>query len=88
MAKWLARKQGLLVGISSAAAVAASLDVAEMEAAAHREAVVVTILCDSADKYLSEHFWSDPIAADGALSSRLQSIDTSPSTSCSPSDSP
>jgi cysteine synthase B len=39
--------------------VAASPEVAEVEAAAHREAVVVTILCDSADKYLSEHFWSD-----------------------------
>jgi len=72
MAKWLARNEGLLVGISSAAAVAASLEIAEGEAAAHREAVVVTILCDSADKYLSEHFWSDPIAADGALVERLQ----------------
>jgi len=74
MAKWLARNEGLLVGISSAAAVAASLEVAEVEAAAHREAVVVTILCDSADKYLSEHFWSDPTAADGALLDRLKQI--------------
>jgi len=74
MAKWLARNEGLLVGISSAAAVAASLEVAEVEAAAHREAVVVTILCDSADKYLSEHFWSDATAADGALLDRLQQI--------------
>jgi len=72
MAKWLARNEGLLVGISSAAAVAAALEVAEVEAAAHREAVVVTILCDSADKYLSEHFWSEPIAADAALAERLQ----------------
>ena len=71
MAKWLARNEGLLVGISSAAAVAASLEIAEGEAAAHREAVVVTILCDSADKYLSEHFWSDPIAADDVLVERL-----------------
>jgi cysteine synthase B len=62
------------VGISSAAAVAASLEIAEAEAAAHREAVVVTILCDSADKYLSEHFWSDATAADGALLDRLQQI--------------
>jgi len=45
-----------------------------VEAAAHREAVVVTILCDSADKYLSEHFWSDATAADGALLDRLKQI--------------
>ena len=76
MAKWLARNEGLLVGISSAAAVAASLEIAEAEAAAHREAVVVTILCDSADKYLSEHFWSDPTAASGALADRLQTSHT------------
>ncbi len=55
----LARNQGLLVGISSAAAVAASLQVAEQEAAAGREAVIVTILCDSAEKYMSERFWQE-----------------------------
>ena len=60
MCKRLAKTQGLLVGISAAAAVAASLDVAEEEARAGREAVVVTILCDSADKYLSERFWTEP----------------------------
>jgi cysteine synthase B len=59
MAKKLGRTQGLLVGVSAAAAVAASLDVAEEEAAAGREAVIVTILCDSADKYLSERFWTE-----------------------------
>ncbi|HLI77150.1 MAG TPA: cysteine synthase family protein, partial [Acidobacteriaceae bacterium] len=60
MCKRLARSQGLLVGISAAAAVATCLDVAEEEARAGREAVIVTILCDSADKYLSERFWSEP----------------------------
>jgi cysteine synthase B len=59
MAKRLAREEGLLVGVSAAAAVAASLRVAEEEAAAGREAVIVTILCDSADKYLSERFWEE-----------------------------
>ena len=59
MAKRLGKTQGLLVGVSAAAAVAASLDIAEQEAAANREAVVVTILCDSADKYLSERFWAE-----------------------------
>jgi cysteine synthase B len=57
MAKHLARTEGLLVGISAAAAVAASLRVAEEEHQAGRNAVIVTILCDSADKYLSERFW-------------------------------
>lgn len=59
MAKYLARREGLLVGISAAGAVAASLKIAEEEAAKGRKAVIVTILCDSADKYLSERFWEE-----------------------------
>ncbi len=59
MARDLGRKHGILVGISSAAAVAASLQVAEQEAAAGREAVIVTILCDSAEKYMSDRFWQE-----------------------------
>lgn len=59
MAKTLARTEGLLVGISSAAAVAASLKIAEREAANGNTAVIVTVLCDSADKYLSERFWEE-----------------------------
>ena len=59
MAKRLGRTEGLLVGISSAAAVAACLRIAEEEAVAGKEAVIVTILCDSADKYLSERFWEE-----------------------------
>lgn len=59
MAKQLGRTEGLLVGVSAAAAVAASLQVAEEEHAAVRDAVIVTILCDSADKYLSERFWEE-----------------------------
>jgi cysteine synthase B len=57
MAKSLGRNEGLLLGISAAAAVAASLKIGEEEARAGRSAVLVTILCDSADKYLSERFW-------------------------------
>jgi cysteine synthase B len=60
MAKRLGKTEGLLVGVSAAGAVAASLDIAEEEARAGREAVIVTILCDSADKYLSERFWTEP----------------------------
>ena len=59
MAKQLARTEGLLVGISAAAAVAASLKIAEEEAAKGESAVIVTVLCDSADKYLSERFWEE-----------------------------
>jgi cysteine synthase B len=68
MSKWLGRNQGLLIGVSAAAAVAAALEVAEDEAAAGREAVIVTILCDAADKYLSERYWIEPAAGDLAPS--------------------
>ncbi len=71
MAKWLGRNQGLLIGVSAAAAVAAALEVAEGEARAGREAVVVTILCDSADKYLSERYWTEPSDGDAALAEKL-----------------
>lgn len=60
MARRLAREEGLLVGISAAANVAASLGIARQLAAAKQEAVIVTILCDSADKYLEERFWEEP----------------------------
>ena len=59
MAKFLGRRLGMLIGVSSAANVAAAVEIAEQEAAEGREAVVVTILCDSADKYLSERFWQE-----------------------------
>jgi cysteine synthase B len=59
MAKRLGRSEGLLVGISAAAAVASCLKIAEEEAAAKRQAVIVTVLPDSADKYLSERFWEE-----------------------------
>ena len=59
MAKQLGRTEGMLVGVSAAAAVATALRIAEEEHAAGREAVIVTILCDGADKYLSERFWQE-----------------------------
>jgi cysteine synthase B len=59
MAKNLGRHDGLLVGVSAAGAVATSLQIAEQEAKAGREAVIVTVLSDSADKYLSERFWQE-----------------------------
>ncbi len=59
MAKYLGRQQGILVGVSAAAATAAALQIAEEEAAHGREAVIATILCDGADKYMSERFWTE-----------------------------
>ncbi len=58
MARRLAREEGLLVGVSAAAAVVGSLKVAEQVKPGQR-AVIVTILCDSGDKYLSERFWEE-----------------------------
>jgi S-sulfo-L-cysteine synthase (O-acetyl-L-serine-dependent) len=58
MAKRLAREEGLLVGISSAAAVVGCLRIAE-QLKKGQPAVIVTILCDSGDKYLSERFWEE-----------------------------
>ncbi len=59
MARRLAREEGLLVGVSAAAAVEASLRIAREEAAAGRAALVVTVLPDGAEKYLSERFWEE-----------------------------
>ena len=58
MARRLAREEGLLVGISAAAAVVGCLQVARQLPKA-QPAVFVTILCDSGDKYLSERFWEE-----------------------------
>ena len=58
MARRLAREEGLLVGISAAAAVVGCLEVAR-QLKKNQPGVIVTILCDSGDKYLSERFWQD-----------------------------
>jgi cysteine synthase B len=49
----VARTEGLMIGVSAAANVAAAIRVAERL----EQGVVVTILCDSAARYLSEPFW-------------------------------
>jgi cysteine synthase B len=59
MARRLAREEGLLVGISAAANVVAATQVAESLAAQGQSGLVVTILCDGGQKYLSESFWND-----------------------------
>ena len=60
MARQLSRGAGLLVGISSAAAVVGCLKIAQdLSLKRGQEAVIVTILCDSGEKYLSERFWAE-----------------------------
>jgi cysteine synthase B len=61
MARSLARQEGLMVGVSAAANVAAALRVARRL----DQGVVVTILCDGAAKYLSESFWNEGIGGEG-----------------------
>jgi cysteine synthase B len=56
MARRMAREEGLLVGVSSAAALVGALRIARD---ATPGSVVVTIFPDSGDKYLSEHFWNE-----------------------------
>ena len=60
MARQLSRGAGLLVGISAAAAVVGCLRIArDLPVKKGKEAVIVTILCDSGEKYLSERFWTE-----------------------------
>ena len=59
MVKRLAREEGILVGISAGANVHAALLVGKRLVEQGKSGVLVTILCDGAEKYLSEHFWGD-----------------------------
>ena len=59
MCRRLAREEGILAGISSGGNVAAAMQVAEAMAARGESGVVVSMLCDSAAKYLTEEFWND-----------------------------
>jgi len=64
MVKRLAGEEGILVGISAGAALVGCVKVAEQIGRSqwlsnHDEAVIVTVLPDAADKYLSERFWEE-----------------------------
>jgi cysteine synthase B len=59
MVRRLAREEGLLVGISSGSNVHAAMVIGRRLAERGESAMIVTVLCDSAEKYLSEHFWDD-----------------------------
>jgi cysteine synthase B len=56
MALHLARLEGLMVGVSSGANLVAAMRVAKRL----KSGVVVTILCDSGVRYLSDEFWHQP----------------------------
>jgi cysteine synthase B len=56
MTRRLAREEGLLVGISSGANVQAALALARR---APRNSTIVTILCDTGTRYLSDSFWEE-----------------------------
>jgi cysteine synthase B len=56
MTRRLAREEGLFVGVSAGANVLAALTLAR---ALPRESVVVTILCDGGERYMSERFWTE-----------------------------
>ncbi len=59
MTRRIGREQGILVGISSGANVVAAARIAKRLVEEDRPGVIVTVFCDSAAKYLSEHFWSE-----------------------------
>ena len=54
MVRRLAREEGMLAGISSGAAMCATLQVAKKI----DRGVVVTVFPDGAEKYLTESFWN------------------------------
>jgi S-sulfo-L-cysteine synthase (O-acetyl-L-serine-dependent) len=59
MVRRLAREEGLLVGVSAGAAVVGCLQVARRLLERKQPGVIVTVLPDSGDKYLSERFWEE-----------------------------
>ena len=59
MVRRAAREEGLLMGVSSGANLVAAQVIARSLAGRQEPGLVVTIICDGADKYLSEHFWNE-----------------------------
>jgi cysteine synthase B len=77
----LARESGLLVGPSSGAALAASLDVARRIT----EGVIVTVFPDGGDRYLTDAFWTEPsldLAEDIQAAIRRHAVATYPDECC------
>jgi cysteine synthase B len=59
MVRRVAREEGLLIGISSGAALHGALETARAAIGRGETPRVVTILPDGGDRYLSERFWEE-----------------------------
>jgi cysteine synthase B len=64
MTRRLAREEGVFVGVSSGGNVAAALALAKTLPAG---AVVVTVLCDSGSRYISDVFWDGTVSDGGGI---------------------
>ncbi|MDR2860231.1 MAG: cysteine synthase family protein [Elusimicrobiota bacterium] len=58
MARSLAAKEGIFTGISSGANIAAALKLAKT---LPKGSLIVSVLCDSGSRYLSDSFWDKPL---------------------------
>lgn len=59
MARRVGREEGILIGISAGANLVAARTIAKDLVQSGEPGVIVTFLCDSASKYLSEPFWDE-----------------------------
>jgi cysteine synthase B len=64
MTRRLAREEGVFVGVSSGGNVAAALALAKTLPAG---SVVVTVLCDSGSRYISDVFWDGSVSDGGGI---------------------
>ena len=60
MVRRVAAEEGVLIGISSGANLVAARKLGKRLVDRGESGCIVTVLCDGADKYLSEDFWDDP----------------------------
>jgi cysteine synthase B len=60
MVRRAAKEEGVLIGISSGANLMAARALGKRLVERGERGMIVTVLCDGADKYLSEDFWNDP----------------------------
>jgi cysteine synthase B len=60
MVRRAAKEEGVLIGISSGANLTAARVLGKRLVESGERGMIVTVLCDGADKYLSEDFWNDP----------------------------
>jgi cysteine synthase B len=59
MVRRVARTEGLLIGVSAGANLVAARQLAREMHSRGEDGTIVTVICDGAAKYLTEHFWDD-----------------------------